>query len=225
MSSFLETKPVRGVHFLAYAVAIAAVSFTLNFAFVNFMTKCVAENEAAEKIEAARLTVVAKFKAAEQKKLPKGAKPDPQALNEAAEKAFAADHKATEAFGKKEHEIHHHAVAGTYPMVSFIAVVSGIVGGLAAALLVVRRTKDSALPAWPAFLAHVPVFASYMFVAFLPFLLGLSAHDEGGVVALIRSDAFLATGVVVALAGIVFKLLLAVLPSRPQADGHDCHAH
>lgn len=223
MSSFLDTKPVRGVPFLAYAVVIAAVSFALNFGFCNYMTKHVAEHEAAEKIGEERAKVIAKFKVAEQKKLPKGAKPDPKALEASAVKAFEADHKAKESFEKTEHELHHHAVAGTYPMIAFIAIVSGVMAGLAVSLLVIRRSKDSALPAWPAFLAHIPVFASYMLVAFLPFLLGISAHDEGGVVALIKSDVFLAIGVVIALIGVVTKLVLAVLPSRPQEDCHDCH--
>lgn len=221
MSSFLDTKPVRGVHFLAYAVAIAAVSLTINFAFLNYMTKHVAEHEAHEKTGIARAEAVAKFKAAETKKLPKGAKPDPKVIAEAAEKAFLADHKAQESFEKKEHEIHHHAIAGTYPLVSFIAIVTAIIGGLAGSLLVVRRTKDAKLCAWPAFLVHVPVFAAFALVAFLPFLLFLGEHE--GLVAFVKSEPVLLAGVVLGLLGVVLKLVLTVLPTKAQDDCHDCH--
>ena len=224
MSSFLETKPLRGPLFLGYALAIAAVAFTLNFAFYNFMTGNVAVKEAEHKIEEKRLEVLAKFKAAELKKLPKGTKPDPKALGEAAEKAFKADHKAQEAFEKVEHEQEHHAYAGVIPMISFVAIVSAIVSGLAGSLLVIRRTKDAGTNAWFSFFVQIPVFAAFALVAFLPFLSGLAHHEGAGLVEFVKSDVPVAIGVVIALLGVVLKLVLTALPSDPHA-GEDDHAH
>ena len=121
-------------------------------------------------------------------------------------------------FEKDSAALTHHAVGGLFPLACFIALASGVFGGLFGAILLVKRTKDAALNAWLAFFAHFPSFAFYMLLAFLP-VLGHLAHEDGvSVVALIKETGPVEIGSILAVAGLLVNLALVAPPSR---KGHD----
>lgn len=178
MSIFTSTHPQNGARHLLAVAIVAAVAFIVPFIAFNVLLGNIAVKQAAHHNAELFEETVTKLKADEKKKLPKGAKVDEHVLEEAAKTRLKTDAKVKAAFEKKLAENEHHAQGGLFPLATFVGIVSGLVGALWGSVLLVKRTKDAGVPAWPAFLMHLPSAAFFGFLASLP-LLSYLAHHEG----------------------------------------------
>lgn len=228
MSTFSDTKPAGGIRHLVGVIATALVVYAVAAGGFGYLIHYRAANTANNEIRAQRVEVIEKLVADAKKKLPKGEKPDNAALEKAADARLESDAKVKADFEKKVEEVRHHAEGGLFPLACFIAIASGVLGGLFGMILLIKRNKDAGVGPWTAFLGHTASVAFYALIAFLPVLAYLAHHVEGGLSAYIKDNTPLLIGVVLAVIGFFVNLVSCFLPSRKghdDAHDHDGHEH
>lgn len=224
MSTFQDTKPVGGVRFLIGTLVTAVIVFSVAAFGQYFLIQSSAAKSTAKKVAALELEAITKFANDAKKKLPKGEKVDDAKLKADAAVAFRADAKAVADFNKKSAEAKHHAEGGLFPLSVFTAIASGLCGGLYGTILLVKRFKDANVGPWLGFFGHVFSLCFYMFVAFVPVLLYLAHHVEGGFAGFYSSSIFVKLPCYLASLGLLTILVAIVLPhSKRAAHAHDHH--
>lgn len=225
MSTFQDTKPCGGLKYLLGTLVTVVIVFATAAFAQYFLIDNAAAKSAAKEIGALELTAIEKIKADLTKKLPKDQKPDKDALTQQAAARFATDEAAQAAFEKDSAKAKHHAEWGLLPMSIFIAVAAGLIGGLYGTVLLVKRFKAANVNPWAAFLGHVFSLCFYMFVAFIPVLLYLAHHVEGGLRGFVMSSFFVQLPCVLATLGLVTILVAIVLPKSSRSCDHGCSHH
>lgn len=230
MSTFSDTKPSGGLrHFVGVLATVIAV-FTVAAGGFEYLINHRALNTANHEAAVLRGEFIEKLKAEEKKKVKKGEKVDDAALEKAAKTRFEGEAKVKAAFDKKVEEAHHHAEGGLFPLACFFGVSAGLLGALFGAILLVKRNKDAGVPAWPAFFTHIPSFAFYALIGFLPVIVHLAHHEGVGIIQFLKASMPVRIGATLALLGAFVNLGLCFLPGGKGChdDDHHCgddHGH
>jgi hypothetical protein len=181
-------------------------------------------NNANHEVAELRVEFIDKLKGEAKKKLPKGEKADDAALTKAAAARLESDAKVKADFDKKVEETHHHAEGGLFPLACFFGIASGLLGALFGSILLVKRNKDAGVWPWAAIFSHVPSFAFYALIGFLPVIGHLAHHEHMGIIEFLKQSVPVRIGATLALLGAFVNLALCLLPGGKCCCDDD-HGH